>query len=497
MKRLLLAALALSPTAFASTQYTEVPDNITTPDEVITSVGTFHFTDGNPDRITVERAYELLGIQRASQVFLEHIPSASIYSMMEGFKNMGQVEPNQVLLLEDLMDAKNIFLTGNADTVYFFAQYNVEQSPVELTIPPNTLGMFNDARFQWMEDAGRSGPDRGKGGVYVVVPRNIDLAERTQLANHYGESYVITSPSNNFAFISRGFKDPQSGEHQTAVENIKTHFKARYVNAEQKPMQFINPNGVSVSTIHANDEHFYVELNEVIQREPKELYSAHERGVMEHIGIVKGEPMDQEKVDLVQAAAVANAQARSLTLRPHSDFFQYEGNPQWHIPFNRNPSHDYMSKKGNKDFDAQVYFHYPATAVTPAMALDLIGIGSKYAFATYDHNGDNFDGGEHYAVTIPANVPAKDFWSFVIYDIQTRSMLQNPINKPGVDGFVAQPNDDGSYTVHFAPIQPEGVNEGNWIQTIPNKSWMILFRTYGPLEPWFDKTWRLGDIVKQ
>lgn len=36
--------------------------------------------------------------------------------------------------------------------------------------------------------------------------------------------------------------------------------------------------------------------------------------------------------------------------------------------------------------------------------------------------------------------------------------------------------------------------EHNWVQTIPGKGWNTLLRLYGPLEPWFDKTWRPGEI---
>ena len=53
-------------------------------------------------------------------------------------------------------------------------------------------------------------------------------------------------------------------------------------------------------------------------------------------------------------------------------------------------------------------------------------------------------------------------------------------------------NADGSYDVYFSPEAPAG-KESNWIQTVPGKGWNMLFRLYGPLEPWFDKTWRPGD----
>ncbi|MDP2244795.1 DUF1214 domain-containing protein [Pseudomonas sp.] len=54
-------------------------------------------------------------------------------------------------------------------------------------------------------------------------------------------------------------------------------------------------------------------------------------------------------------------------------------------------------------------------------------------------------------------------------------------------------NDDGSVDVCFGPEAPAGM-EKNWIQTIPGKGWNMLFRLYGPLEPWFDKTWKLNEI---
>ena len=54
-------------------------------------------------------------------------------------------------------------------------------------------------------------------------------------------------------------------------------------------------------------------------------------------------------------------------------------------------------------------------------------------------------------------------------------------------------NDDGSVTLHFGPKAPKG-KENNWIQTVPDKSWFAILRLYGPLEPWFDKTWQPGEI---
>ena len=53
--------------------------------------------------------------------------------------------------------------------------------------------------------------------------------------------------------------------------------------------------------------------------------------------------------------------------------------------------------------------------------------------------------------------------------------------------------DNGDLVIHFGPTAPDG-RDGNWIQTLPGKGWFPILRIYGPLEAWFDKTWRPGEI---
>ncbi len=99
-------------------------------------------------------------------------------------------------------------------------------------------------------------------------------------------------------------------------------------------------------------------------------------------------------------------------------------------------------------------------------------------------------------MTLPAGIPAKDFWSFVNYDPQTRSILQTPTTaQPSVSSQSGevQANDDGSVTVWFGPEPPLG-KASNWVPTVPGKGWFTVLRLYGPLEPWFDKSWRPGEI---
>jgi hypothetical protein len=144
--------------------------------------------------------------------------------------------------------------------------------------------------------------------------------------------------------------------------------------------------------------------------------------------------------------------------------------------------------------DAYIYYYFMATGVTPAMEEKLVGQGSQYAWTGKDANRAALDGGKNYRLRLPPNIPVNNFWSVIVYDNQARSMLQTDQQFPSVSsldkGVVV--NADGSVDIHFGPKPPPG--KTNWIQTVPGKSWNTILRMYGALEPWFDKTWRPGEI---
>ena len=100
-----------------------------------------------------------------------------------------------------------------------------------------------------------------------------------------------------------------------------------------------------------------------------------------------------------------------------------------------------------------------------------------------------------YKITLPGPVPAKDFWSFVVCDNVTRSLLETDQKLAGVDSTdkTLKVEADGSATVWSGPKAPEG-HESNWVQTMPGKGWNVLLRLYGPEEAWFKKTWKPGDF---
>jgi hypothetical protein len=83
----------------------------------------------------------------------------------------------------------------------------------------------------------------------------------------------------------------------------------------------------------------------------------------------------------------------------------------------------------------------------------------------------------------------------IVYDSQTSLIINAGQPWPSVysnrnELFI---NQDGSLDVWFGPTSPEG-KENNWIQTIPGKGWYTVLRIYNPLEAWFEKRWKPGEI---
>jgi hypothetical protein len=123
------------------------------------------------------------------------------------------------------------------------------------------------------------------------------------------------------------------------------------------------------------------------------------------------------------------------------------------------------------------------------------GVGSAYTWAYRDKNGDWIDPARTYKLRLPGPIPAKDFWSVVVYDLWTRSMLANGQPFPSLNSYSkgVESDADGGVTVYIGPEAPEG-KEGNWIRTLPDVGWFPLLRFYGPLEPWIDRSWKPDDV---
>ena len=196
---------------------------------------------------------------------------------------------------------------------------------------------------------------------------------------------------------------------------------------------------------------------------------------------------------LTEAAAVGDATGRALAYRVREKSAYYFDDRQWKKPFIG--GYKFERQPGIPNLDAAAMYFFVATGVTPAMDTQVVGEGSTYPWTAVDAKGEALDGGKNYKLHLPPRVPVKTFWSVIVYDTQTRSMLQTDQRFPSVSSQhkKVQVNADGSVDVYFGPEAPAG-KESNWVQTIPGKGWFTILRLYGPMEPWFDKSWRPGDI---
>jgi len=472
---------------------TPIPDSILTPDRVSTRIGELEFFDGLPTAETADRVFDHLDFIRGVEAFLSGVPAASMEAVRIGLTELGATASNVCVLFDELMDSNPLFLTGNTDTVYALALLDLQRDgPTVVEIPPGCgPGTVDDAWFRFVIDMGAPGPDRGQGGKYLILP-----------PDHEGDVpegyFSVTSPSYVNALILRGFL--VDGKPDAAAAMFRDGLRVYPLGDAAAPpaMEFLSASGKSFNTIHSNDENIFRELHAVIDREHGGVIDPETRGILSSIGIRKGEPYAPDErlaATLRDAAAVANATARTLIFQPRDPAaYLYGDHSRWKTGF-VGGDYRWLTPDGARNFDARTYFFYIATVNTPAMALEMVGVGSQYAFCDKDASGDYLYGDKDYRLNIPADAPAKDFWSVVAYDPQTRSELQTgqpfPSRNSARDGLLA--NEDGSVDLHFGPTAPAG-REANWIQTVPGKGWCTLLRLYGPLQPWFDRTWRPGEI---
>jgi hypothetical protein len=473
---------------------TPIPGSIMTPDEVNTRVGKLEFFDGVPTEKTAEKVLEHLNFLRGVEAFLNGVPMASAEALRLGFASIGVTEAHHLIVTDKLMDSNPLFLTANTDTVYAFNTFDLEKTgPLVIEVPPGTgPGTVNDAFFRFVVDMGAPGPDKGQGGKYLILPPGYKGEEPKGY-------FIARSPSYNNLFILRGFL--VDGKPDAAARMFSEQVKIYPLSEKANPPKMVITSGskVEYNTIHANDFTFYKEIADVLDKEPLDFIDLELRGLFSSIGLQKGKKFDPHpelKKTLTEAVAVGNATARAMVFRtPYKEAYFYK-NSYWKEGF-VGGNHEWLKDggEGGRYLDARTLFFYAATVNTPAMVLKMVGLGSQYAITTQDSEGNIFDGAKTYKLTIPASVPAKDFWSIVVYDPQTRSELQtsNPFPSKNSKSSNMLENADGSVDLYFGPRAPAGKKQ-NWIETVPNKSWFPILRLYGPLDPWFDKTWKPGEI---
>jgi hypothetical protein len=508
-----------------------IPPALVTPDTVESPIGTLQFKDGAPSTETASKIYDTLAFTRGLDAYLNSYGGASAYALRQGFISVG-ANDNSVIIFSELMDANSLFLTANADTIYYLSVVDLSKGPMVIEQPPKGLGTINDMWFQWIIDIGFPGPDRGEGGRYLLLPPGYS-GPRPE-----GGFYVAQSRTTRVLYAARAFltdNDPKPtadsirkflkiypytpGGLGTSIATALEGKVRLEANPPVPPTTFIEASGKSFNTIPPSDFGFFETINANVQQEPADSYNPELAGQLAAIGIVKGKPFNPDarlRKILTDAAAVGNAAGRVLNWRPSAalDWTYYPGsswaNMLWQGGANFETPPPEITKEGYfkplpptgaRTLDSKTAFYYAYTLDSPGMIMRLPGVGSQYLMGFLDAEKKVLDGGQTYKVTLPKDIPAAAFWSFTVYDNQTRSMLATPQRYPraGSQSYpspAAEANVDGSTTIYFGPAQPDGVKRGNRIQTMPGKGWFTLLRLYSPRESFFDKTWRLSEIER-
>ena len=126
-----------------------------------------------PSPATLAKVYDNLDAAHAVNAFVNTMQGENMEAVRKGMHAVG-IKDKEIAVFSELMDAKSLFLTANADTVYFIGFINLSKGPMVFETPPKALGVLDDMWWRWVTDFGLPGPDRGEGGKYLLLPPGYD-----------------------------------------------------------------------------------------------------------------------------------------------------------------------------------------------------------------------------------------------------------------------------------------------------------------------------------
>jgi hypothetical protein len=527
----ILLGLAATFTGFAQRTYKPISKDVPTDSKIESKIGKLEFPLGYPTEETAQMLEDEMLYINAVNSYTNTVQGASLWALRKGFAELG-VNDGDFIVSPEMVDGKSLMLTANMDTYYFWGNLDLSNGPLVVETPPNVLGIFDDFWFNWITDFGLAGPDRGEGGKFLLVPEGYsgNLPE--------GGYYISYSKTNLVTMLGRMFLVDNSTQasSKTVKENIKIYpyveggtgtSVASYLNGKSKltsegehpTPKFVDVSGKDFNTLPPADYNHFIYINDIVQSQPAGALSPEIAGQLAAIGIVKGKefnPDQRTKEILNKAVKVANAYSRTAAMGalPNSKFRYYDENSSWWNPLfdggylfmtpppevGKDGSMIPYENDGARKIASRTSFYYVATGTTPAMCMRLTGIGSQYLVGSVDSKGNALDGGNSYKLTLPKGIPQKRFWSTTVYDNQTRSIIQTDQRYPkaGSQSFptpAAEENADGSITLYYGPKKPNGVADGNYIKTLPNRGWFQIIRCYSPTKGFFDKSWKPGEVV--
>jgi hypothetical protein len=414
--------------------------------------------------------------------------------LQEALKNTSG-KLNQFVYWGRPLDWHNQTLTPNPDAIYLMAFFNTRDAgPIVLEIPAagddgSLNGNICDIWQMPLEDAGPSGADAGKGGKYLLLTPGY--------AGSVPDGYTVLRPATygSFALLRSNLKSHGAADVAKSVaygKRVKIYPLSQA--ASPPPTTFTDVADVPFDSTIRYDQSFFVSLDRIVQTEP---WLGRDRAMIDplrSLGIEKGKPFNPDaRTKAALEAGIREAQAW-LEARYDAGFPPFYEGSRWMFP--ANPE---MMEAVKVDFADQDKYPVDARGLTYSYAyigLKRLGAGQFYLISIKDKDGNAFDGGKSYRLTVPPNAPVEQYWSATAYDRETHALIRNmPRASRSSQIAEMQKNADGSVDVYFGPAAPTG-KESNWVPTDPKRGFELMFRAYAPTKVFFDKTWKLPDVEK-
>lgn len=391
-------------------------------------------------------------------------------------------------LLYDNLDQKVSILTSNQTTPYTLTFIDLRESVYYIEIPSGRIGgLLLDSYQRPQADLGILGPDKGKGGKYLVVGPNQKIPET------HNADYVIESTTNVIFFGTRII-----GADKATTEALRRqHFVYKF-DENKESQKWINATENPDWRGHqSRGMTFWKDLYDALSSEPVEGMNRLIWTQLRELGITKsgGFSPSVEQVGILESAAQkGEAIAMVQTFSKKSYKSKHWEDRNWRYILNQTRldlmHEDYYEAKEIASYT------YEAITTSKGMVLPTRGQGSKYLGIYVDSEEEWLDGSNTYEVTIPKDVPAADFWSLAVYNNKTRCLIENESKKSIVNNKrEIKVEKDGSVKVFIGPNAPKGY-ESNWIATNEKEGFFMYFRFYGPLESYYDKSWKMSDVIR-
>ena len=454
--------------------------------------------DGNwPKDSEARKLLDELYYQRAIHAYMTMLPALNVIGMRDGSENTFGKGYNVLPIWKDRMDSRAWVPTPNGDVIYSMSYLDLKETgPLVVAAPPQVIGMFTDFFQRTIADVGAIGPDRGRGGLYLLLPPGYK--------GHVPDGYFTfeSSTYNVFLFFRTVMKKGEDGPDPKPAAELAEHtriYPLWEVEKAIKPMVFPNGSGKRVDMMYPIDFAYWTKLKAFVDYEPVECITPEMRGVLASIGIIKGkpfEPTDRQKKLLEKAVKTAPKMILAFRKmgRPDKRNLYYEDR-QYERAW-AGATAEYM-QESYLDIDQRAAFFQYAYSSAPAMVMRTIGAGSKYPVTARDSEGRILNGKHSYKLHLPPGIPAKLFWAVTLYNVPDGTMPETDQLLPSKNGFEnTMINDDGSIDLYFGPKKPEDVAETNFIKTVKGRDFITVIRLYGTGIEFFDQTWKPDDVIR-